>query len=253
MRVMMFFLMVCCCFAEGSVDAQGTVRIAAASDLKFALDSIIDSYRSRSSSELIVTYGSSGKLYEQLTNSAPFDIFFSADIDYPQKLNAQGLTSGVPEVYGTGRLVVWRRNNSASMASVRDLSRNKIGKVAIANPRHAPYGKRAEEALRFYGIYDEIVSKLIFGENISQAAQFVYSGAADAGIIAYSLALSPTMRNAGQYFLVPQESHAVLRQGFVILKGASANRDVKSFIEFIRSQPSRDIFSYFGFNPLTAP
>jgi molybdate transport system substrate-binding protein len=249
MRIMKLLILACCYLVAGSVHAQGRVRIAAASDLKFALDSIIDAYGSRSSSKIIVTYGSSGKLYEQLTNAAPFDIFFSADIDYPLKLKDQGLAAGTPEVYGIGRLVVWRKKNGVSITSVRDLANQAITKVAIANPRHAPYGKRAEEALKYYGVFDTLSPKLIFGENISQAAQFAYSGAADAGIIALSLAKSPAMREAGEYFMVSQDSHSLLRQGFVVLKSASGNGDVKSFVEFIRSQRSRDIFSYFGFNP----
>lgn len=222
--------------------------IAAASDLKFALDSILSIYRSQhSETEVKVTYGSSGRLFEQISNGAPFDIFFSADIEYPKKLKQNGLTDSDVLLYGTGRIVIWSKKFDPSVG-INVLQNPSIAKIAIANPMHAPYGKRAEEALKYYGLFSSLQSKLVLGENISQTAQFVTTGAADAGIIALSLALSPAMkRERGSYYLIPEKSHQPLRQGFVILKRARQNNSAKEFRNLIVSPKSIDILSYFGF------
>lgn len=223
--------------------------IAAASDLKFALDSILTIYELLyPDAEVKVTYGSSGKLFEQISNGAPFDIFFSADIEYPKKLKQNGLTGSDVRSYGTGRIVIWSKKLDPSAAGMNTLQNSSIAKVAIANPLHAPYGKRADEALRYYGLLPSIKQKLVFGENISQTAQFVTTGAADAGIIALSLALSPAMRREkGSYYLIPEKSHQPLKQGFVILKRAQQNDLARYFGDFIVSSKGSDILSYFGF------
>lgn len=222
--------------------------IAAASDLKFALDSVLIIYESvHPDAEVKVTYGSSGKLFEQISNGAPFDIFFSADIEYPKKLKQKGLADSNVLSYGTGRIVVWSKKLNPS-AGMSILQKPSIAKIAIANPLHAPYGKRAEEALEYYGLLPSLKPKLVFGENISQTAQFVTTGAADAGIIALSLALSPAMRREkGSYYIIPEESHQPLKQGFVILKHAQPNDLARDFADFVVSQKGTDILSYFGF------
>lgn len=226
-----------------------TVRIAAASDLKFALDSIIEIYTlEKKSSKPEVTYGSSGKLFEQIRQSAPFDLYFSADKEYPEKLQKLGKTASAPSSYGRGRIVLWSRQIDPRKAGMKTLEHTSIRKIAIANPRHAPYGRRAEEALQYYQYYDQVKSRLVLGGNISQAAQYVTSGSADIGIVALSLALSPAMKESGgQYFLIPEEAHKPLEQAFVILNNGKNNPAVKAFVDFFKTDRCGSILAHFGF------
>lgn len=225
------------------------VLIAAASDLKFALDSIVTAYKQTNPRGTVqVTYGSSGKFYEQVKRGAPFDMFFSADLDYPQRLRQQDHCIGDVVNYGEGRLVVWSLRKDIEVESMQTLADPRVRKVAIANPLHAPYGKRAVQALVHSKLYDTVEPKLVYGENISQTAQFLTTGAADADIIALSLALSPTMKRYGRtFYLVPRDSHQSLEQGYVILRHAEGNSAVKEFASFFQGERSREILMYFGF------
>lgn len=229
---------------------QPKINIAAAADLKFAMDSIISAYKAQNpSTDIQVTYGSSGKFFQQITNGAPFDIFFSADVDYPNKIKYQGLTVGDIKTYGIGQIVLWSKKTDPNKQQMNILLNTSIQKIAIANPGHAPYGKRAEESLYYYKIYDKIQGKLVFGENISQTAQFVTSGAADIGIIALSLALSPAMKNeGGKYYLIPEASHTPLEQAYVLLKHSAWNSTANKFYNFISSPDAIDILKYYGFS-----
>jgi molybdate transport system substrate-binding protein len=229
--------------------AQRKLMVAAASDLKYALDSVIADYSAAHRDlVVVVTYGSSGKFFEQISNAAPFDIFFSADISYPEKLEVMGKTGQPIQKYGRGRIVIWSRRINPNTAGMQSLVDKKVVKVAIANPEHAPYGRRAVEAMKKANVYDQVSSKLVFGENISQAAQFVTTGAADAGIVALSLALSPAMKTQGKYFLIPESSHQPLDQAVVILKRAKMNADARAFQDFVLSARGKAILSYFGFS-----
>lgn len=236
-----------CVLAKGQ--PSGSLLIAAASDLKFALDSIVSVFKeNHSSSQIDVTYGSSGKLYEQISNAAPFDLFFSADIAYPLSLQKNELTISEVETYGVGRIVLWCKKVDPNTAGMETLLHRAITKIAIANPRHAPYGRRAAEAMTYFKVYEQVKSKLVFGENISQAAQFVTTGAADAGIIALSLALSPTMKNMhGRYYIIPAKSHTPLQQGFVLLKHSEGNALALAFKNFLQHTKAKRILAYFGF------
>lgn len=223
--------------------------VAAASDLKYALDSVIADYSAAHRDlAVVVTYGSSGKFFEQISNAAPFDIFFSADISYPEKLEAMSKTGQPIRKYGRGRMVIWSKRIDPNTAGMQSLLDKKVAKIAIANPEHAPYGRRAVEAMKKANLYEQVSPKLVFGENISQAAQFVTTGAADAGIVALSLALSPAMKSQGKYFLIPESSHQPLDQAVVILKRAEANADARAFQDFVLSARGKAILSYFGFS-----
>ena len=228
---------------------QKEVLIAAAADLKFAMDSLITVFSKESPDITIKTvYGSSGNFFEQITNGAPFDLFFSADLDYPRKLQEQNKTLGTPQLYGTGQIVLWSRKIDPTAAKMNSLLQSGIVKIAIANPAHAPYGKRAQESLQYYKLYDQVKDKLVFGENISQTAQFVQSGAADIGIIALSLALSPGMQQGGgKYWLIPAETHQPLQQAYVLLQHAKDNSGGEKFAAFISSAKARAVLSWFGF------
>ncbi|WP_431214857.1 molybdate ABC transporter substrate-binding protein [Puia sp. P3] len=198
------------------------VLIAAAADLKFAMDSAIAVFtRTNPTIKIKVVYGSSGNFFQQISNGAPFDLFFSADVDYPRRLQQKQLTLSDPKLYGIGRLVLWSKELDPAMEGMNTLLNNSIKKIAIANPQHAPYGKRAEESLRYYQLYDKIKDKLVLGENIAQTAQYAQSGAADVGIIALSLALSPAMQQTGgKFWLIPATAHQPLQQGYALLPHA---------------------------------
>jgi len=229
------------------------ITIAAAADLKFAMDSMVTVYKAQNpGADIEVTYGSSGKFFEQISNDAPFDIFFSADIDYPNKLKDKGLTIGDIKTYGIGQIVLWSKNTDPNIEQMNTLLDASISKIAIANPDHAPYGKRAQEALLYYKLYDKVQSKLVFGENIAQTAQFVTTGAADIGIVALSLAVSPTMKNeGGKYYIIPEQSHTPLEQAYALLKHANANPTATKFYDFVSSPAAVNILKHYGFSQKT--
>lgn len=229
-----------------SVRAQ-TVKIAAAADLRYAMDEVVKEYKKNNAvANVEVIYGSSGNAFTQISNGAPFDIYFSADIMYPQKLKEAGLTLTEPKLYVIGRIVLWSENLDVSKGLSVLADKPKL-KIATANPDHAPYGQRSVESLKFYKLYEKVEKQLIFGENISQAAQFCLTGNADAGLIALSLVLSPSMSNQGKYFLIDEKSHRPLEQAYVILNQARHNKVAFSFAEFISSPAARNIFEKYGF------
>ena len=229
-----------------SAQAQ-TVKIAAAADLRYAMDEVVKEYKKNNSGANIeVIYGSSGNAFTQISNGAPFDIYFSADILYPQKLKEAGLTLTDPKLYAIGRIVLWSASLDLSKG-LSVLSEKPNIKIATANPEHAPYGQRSVEALKFYRLYEKVEKQLIFGENISQAAQFCLSSNAEAGLIALSLVLSPSMSNQGKYFLIDENSHRPLEQAYVILTHAKENKLAFAFAKFVSSQPARVIFEKYGF------
>lgn len=229
--------------------ARTEVVIAAAADLKFAMDSVITVFSAKNPSIIVKpVYGASGNFFEQINNGAPFDLFFSADIDYPQRLKDANKTLSAVTQYATGHLVLWSKTLDPATKQMNTLLDPAIKKIAIANPAHAPYGKRAEEALKYYKLYDKIKAKLVIGENIAQTAQYAQTGAADIGIIAQSLALAPTMKQAGgRYWLIPAASHQPLKQGYVLLSHAKDNPGVTQFAEFFGSPAAVAILKSFGF------
>lgn len=232
-------------FGQGNT---GPIRVAAASDLKFALDSIIAVFQKQHAATIQPIYGSSGKLFEQILNGAPFDIYLSADIRYPEELSEKGHAASKVYPYGVGRLVLWSRKINTEEMGIQALNDPGVKKIAIANPRHAPYGQRAQEALKHYNLFEKLEKQLVFGENISQTAQFVTTGAADIGIIALSLALSPAMkRYTSSYYLIPETSHQPLIQGGVVTNYGSGKNPVNLFFEFLKSETSVAILQQYGF------
>ncbi|HEX5269878.1 MAG TPA: molybdate ABC transporter substrate-binding protein [Gemmataceae bacterium] len=231
---------------------QGAVRVAAAADLKFALDDAVTAFRARHPDiEVQVTYGASGNFYAQLSNRAPFDLFLSADIDYPRKLVEQGLADRDSEfLYAVGHLVLWVPNSSPLDVQGRGIDAlldPSIKKIAIANPKHAPYGRAAEAALKSLGVYDRVKEQLVLGENVAQAAQFAQTGAADAGVFALSLALAPPLRNDGRYWEVPPDAYPRLEQGGVILTWAQDRPAAEALRSFLTGDEGRAILKRYGF------
>ena len=242
--------------ALASAHAQpATLTIAAASDLRFALDELLQSFRApRPGVRVDVVYGSSGKLSTQVRNGAPFDIFFSADRAYAQELEVAGFTAGAPRLYATGRLVAWSADAVLGRLSLDDLVRHpSVKRFAIANPDHAPYGQRAVEVLRNRGLYDAVAPRLVLGDNINQAAQFVQTGAAQAGIVAYSLVLSPALAGQGAWTLLPQAWHTPLEQAFVVTKRAAALPLAADFVRHLDLPASQALLQRYGFAVAARP
>ena len=228
----------------------GELKVAAASDLTFAFKDVGARFEKQTGNSLKLTYGSSGNFFSQIQNGAPFDLFFSADVSYPQKLEAAGLTEpGTIYDYATGKLVIWVPN-----ASKLDLSRGLsvlldpgIRKIAVANPQHAPYGAAAVAALHHAGIYDQVKDKFVLGENISQTAQFVQSGNADVGLLALSLALAPAMKTSGRYVEVPASDYPPLIQAGVILKSSRNKELANQFLKFLKEPGTVALMEQYGF------
>jgi molybdate transport system substrate-binding protein len=229
---------------------QPPLRVAAAADLQFALKEIAQQYEHQTGYKVEITFGSSGNFFSQLQNGAPFDVFFSADLEYPTRLQQANLIEPNSLLkYAIGRIVIWM-----PAVSKIDLAGQKwnslldptVQKIAIANPEHAPYGRAAVEALKRAALYDKVQSKIVYGENISQAAQFVHSGNAQAGIIALSLAVSPAMKS-GQRWDVPVDQYTPFEQAAVILKSSQNKEAARAFLTFVSSDAGKSTLKTFGF------
>ena len=233
----------------GIANAQ-SLRIAAASDLQFALADLAAQYEKQSGAKLAITYGSSGNFFAQIQNGAPFDLFFSADIAYPQKLIEVGFAEPDSRyTYAFGRIVLWVPPDSPlSPAQLQwnTLLDVRIQKIAIANPDHAPYGRAAVAALQKAAVYEQLKSKLVYGENISQAAQFLQSGSAQAGILALSLTLAPAMKS-GKTWEIPRDLYPPLEQAVVLLKSSPNKSAARAFLAFLRSESARTTLTGYGF------
>ena len=227
------------------------ITIAAASDLNFVLQELTAQFEKSTGNKVKLTFGSSGNFFAQIQNGAPYDLFFSADMEYPRRLEQQGLAeSGGLYRYATGKIVLW-----ALAESSLDVSRGLpalldagVRKIAIANPAHAPYGRAASDALHHEGLYDKVADKLVFGENISQTAQFVLTGNADAGIVALSLAVAPSMKAKGKFFLIPSDEYAPLEQAAVMVRSSQKKNTAREFLEFLRTPKSIAIMKQYGFS-----
>jgi molybdate transport system substrate-binding protein len=231
--------------------AEDAPAIAAASDLQFALTEAAAAFEAQTGRSVTLAFGSSGNFARQIRQGAPFQMFLSADESFVRDLAAEGLTEGEGDLYAVGRIVVMAPRGAAwtpdeALAGLRKaLADGRIQKFAIANPEHAPYGRRAEEALRHAGLWDALKDRLVLGENVSQAAQFTLSGSADGGIVAYSLALSPAVSARAVYALIPEDWHSPLRQRMVLLNGAGET--ARLFHAFMAAPSGRAILKRYGF------
>lgn len=227
------------------------ITIFAASDLKFALDDVKAEFlKDNPKDEIETIYGSSGKGMHQIENGAPFDIFFSANMDFVEKLYQKGDISTKPKMYALGRVVIWSKHKNFDVSKGFDnLKAPWVQKIAIANPGHAPYGEKAKQSLESIGIYNDIESKLVLGENISQTAGFISSEAADIGVIALSLALAPTIANTefNKYYLIDKKLHEPLNQGYGITKVGSTKSLSQKFYDFMENPKADAIMKKYGF------
>lgn len=226
-------------------------NIAAASDLRLALTDVAAAFKRDTGQEVTLTFGSSGNFFRQLQQGAPFQLFLSADEQYVLDLAKAGKTQDRGTLYAIGRLAVVAPKGSpmkvdGALTGLRaSLGKGEITRFSIANPEHAPYGKRAEEALKHQRLWQPLTGKLVLGENVSQALQFATAGGAQGGIVAYSLVLDPAFAARADYALLPASWHQPLRQRMVLMKGANAT--ARNFYAYIRKPAARRIFVRYGF------
>jgi molybdate transport system substrate-binding protein len=228
------------------------ITVAAAADMSAVLPELVAAYTKKTGQTVKLSFGASGNLTNQIRNGAPFDVFFSADEQYPQQLIAERLASNDTLYrYAIGRLVLWVPNDSPldlSKLGIQALLDPSVKKISIANPATAPYGRAAEATLRHFAIYDKVSSRLVLGENISQAAQFVDSGNAQAGMIALSHALAPAMKDKGRYWSVPLDAYPTLDQAAVMISKSKQQDAARKFLEFMRSPEASSLLTRFGFS-----
>ena len=250
------FLAIVVLVASFSSAAQ-EITVAAASDLNLALKEISQRFEAKTGTKIKLTFGSSGNFFSAIQNGAPYDVYFSADINYPRQLETAGLTeAGTMYEYAVGRLVLWAPANSPLDVNegLRLLVEPTVRKIAIANPKHAPYGRAAVAAMQSAGVYAAAEPKLVLGENISQTFQFVQTGNAEVGLVALSLVSHPSRTGQGgateiegKYWMVPQEMYPAIRQAAVVLKSSSQKNAAKKFVEYVNTDEARTILAEYGF------
>jgi molybdate transport system substrate-binding protein len=229
----------------------GELVVAAAADLSAALKEIGDIYETKTGVTMKLSFGASGALTQQIQNGAPFDIFFSADMEYPRQLIASGDADGASLYqYAVGKLVLWVPEDSpldVEHKGMEVLLDPSVIKIAIANPQHAPYGRSAVAALKHAGVYDRVANRLVQGENVSQAAQFVESGNAQAGFVALAHAVAPAMSGKGKYWEVPADAYAPMAQGVVVLSRSQHKKEAASFVEYMKTKEASELLQKYGF------
>jgi len=232
--------------------ASSQLLVAAAADLSSALKDIGDNFEKKAGIKVRLSFGASGALTQQIRNGAPFDIFFSADMDYPQQLIARGEADQASLYqYAVGKLVLWVPADSPlnvehkGMDTLLDPS---VKKIAIANPQHAPYGRAAVAALKHAGLYDRVADRIVMGENVSQAAQFAESGNAQAGFVALAHARAPSMQGKGKYWEIPQDYYPALAQGVVVISSSHHKKEGQEFLDYIKTDEASEILRKYGFS-----
>ncbi len=227
------------------------VTVAAAADLNYALKDLAARFEQKTGGKVTLSFGSSGNLFSQIQSGAPYDLFLSADEQYPQKLASAGLIDPASlRSYAVGHLVLWVPNAvglNPQKLKMDLLLLPSVQHIAIANPQHAPYGRAAMAALERYGLKDRVANKFVFGENISQAAQFVQSGNAQAVLIALSLARSPALTGAGRYWELPTDSYPEIRQTAGIVSSSKHKQAAQAFLSYITSPEGVAVLQQYGF------
>ncbi len=231
--------------------ADHEISVAAAADLSSALQEVANNYEKRAGVTVKLSFGASGALTQQIQNGAPFDVFFSADMDYPRQLISGGLADGATLYrYAVGRLVLWVPEDSpldVEHKGMDILLDPFVKKISMGNPQHAPYGRAAAAALKHYGLYDKVSDRLVLGESISQAAQFVESGNAQAGFVALAHATAPAMQGKGKYWIVPADAYPPLDQGAVVISHSAHKEEAVAFLEYVKSQEATAVLQRYGF------
>lgn len=229
-----------------SMSAQ-VIRVAAAANLKFVMEEIKAQYQKENpKSKVDITYGSSGSLVQQILNGANFDFFMAADKEFPVKIQAKGATIGAVKTYAYGKLVMWSRSvDVAKGTSI--LTSGAVKKIAIANPKTAPYGEHSVEFLKKKGLLDDLTPKIVYADNISQAAQFAFSGNAEIGFTAMSLVLAPDMKAAGKYYEIPASEYTPIEQACVLIKKKQYNPSASKFMKYVLDPKVKGIWEKWGY------
>jgi molybdate transport system substrate-binding protein len=254
-RLVSFSLIACAMLLSAPVPvahaAEREINVAAAADLSSALQEVAANYEKRTGIAVKLSFGASGALTQQIQNGAPFDVFFSADMDYPKQLIAGGQAeSATLYRYAVGRLVLWVPKDSPldvehnGMDVLLDPS---VKKISLGNPQHAPYGRAAAAALKHYGLYEKLSDRLVLGENVAQAAQFVESGNAQAGFVALAHAIAPAMQGKGKYWVVPADAYPPLDQGAVVISNSPHKQDAVAFLEYVKTAEATAVLKRYGF------
>jgi len=241
------FIVFCALFISCQKNNPDKLMIATAANMQFVMRELTESFTEETKIQCEIIVGSSGKLTAQIKQGAPFDLFVSANMKYPEDLYESGFTIEKPTIYAYGRLVLWTMSSSVNL-SLDFLTSDNVKHIAVANPRIAPYGIPAIEVLKNEGIYDKIKDKLVFGESISQTNQFITSEVAEVGFTAKSVVLSPNMKKNNNWIEMNNESHRPIAQGVVILKNRNNHReDAQKFYNFLLSQNAGKILNKFGY------
>lgn len=240
--------------AQSAPAARQPLRIAAAADLQPVLPPLLKEFEAQTGVHAEASYQSSATLATQIMNGAPFDLFLAADLSFPERVIAAGLSEETePIVYARGTLVLWARNDSRFRPlSIDSLKDPGLKSVAIANPEHAPYGRAAQAALQHLGLYDTLKPKLVVAENVAQTAQYVESGNAELGLISLTSAVTPRLRASGHYVLVPQDAYPPILQGAVILKRPAGTQTAHRFLDLLASAAVQQQLEAAGLSPSMA-
>lgn len=247
MRKIIFILFV---FAVFQVHAQRKLTVAVAANMQYPIIALKEKFEQETGIKVEVILSSSGKLTQQIQEGAPYDVFVSADTSYPQTLYRKGLATATPQVYAKGVLVLWTMNsNITPVKDLKVLLAQNVKKIAVANPKTAPYGVAAEQIMKHYNLYEQVKNKLVFGESITQTNQFIISQSADIGFTAKSVVLSNEMKGKGKWVDLDLTSYSPIEQAAVVLKhGAETNKAAsEKFYKYLYSKTAKEIFKKFGY------
>lgn len=223
------------------------LRIAVAANAQFVAKALAVEFKRETGIEAQLVVGASGKFTTQIEQGAPFDVFLSADLKYPQELYSKYLTTAPAKEYAYGKLVLWSLKEVNISKGLHALNSTAINKVAIANPQLAPYGEAALQALTRLKLLAQVQPKIVYGESIAQVNQYLLTGATDAALTAKSVVLDPAMAGKGKWVEVPANLYKPIAQGVVLLKTAASNTQAKQFYNFIFSNQARQIFKRYGY------
>ena len=237
--IILFSLLITAC------SSNNRIRIATSANMQFALEDLISEFKKNHDTEFDLVIGSSGSLYAQIKNGAPFDLFIAANMKYPSEVAKLDLADQPPKVYAKGQLILWTIKDFEPSLDL--LLSDKVHKIGIANPETAPYGKTAIEALKNHGIYEQIKPKLVYGENISQTNIFISSGSVDIGLTSKSVLATPNLKSKGNFKAIDSKLYSNLEQGVVLLKNASDNEIAREFYTFLNTKEAKKILLKHGY------
>jgi molybdate transport system substrate-binding protein len=247
-RKIIFLLMLSLLFAGCQQEKKQPLIVATAANMQFAMKAIVHQFSRETGVSCKVIISSSGKLTAQIKSGAPYDVFVSADMKYPETLYKDGFGVAPPQVYAYGKLVLWSLKKQDTL-SLQELAKQKIKHIALANPKTAPYGVAAVDVLKNAGLYKKVENKLVYGESIAQTNQFIMSGTADIGFTAQSVVMAPEVKGKGTWMAINPDLYKPIAQGILILKkGKKYNKDANKLVDFIFAKGGRVMLEKYGYN-----